>query len=128
MKKCTVKAFRARKAGKTDKYARKGQIVGYWVEEMPGYSLELENGYTAHVYRDAAGTWWTIAPQTGMAICSARTRAAAVDAANNRAGALEDLQTTRKWSAYMAAFNEASNALGHCLAVNRYNEIMEGLK
>lgn len=124
MKKCTVKAFRARKAGKTDKYARKGQILGYWVEDMPGYSFELENGYTVHVYRDTAGTWWTIAPETGMSISKARTRAAAVDAANNRAGALEDLQTTRKWSAYVAAFNEASYALGHCLAVDRYNEIM----
>lgn len=126
MKKCTVQAFRARTASKTDKYARKGQILGYWVDDIPGYSFELENGYTAHAYRDNAGTWWTIAPETGFAISSARTRSAAVDAANKRAETLVHLiNTSLKWSAYMQAFNEANENAGRFITCERYDEIMK---
>lgn len=126
MRKTTVKALRTRIADKTTKHVKRGQLEYLHVDEVPGYEFELSTGRRAVCYRDNRGKWWTLAPETGLAIAGGFTkRAAAVDAAERRADALEDLAKTDKWARYVQVFDEAREN-GGTIWAERYNAIMNG--
>ena len=126
MRKTTVHALRTRRAEKTTKHAKRGQLEYLQIDEIPGYEFELSTGRRAVCYRDSTGKWWTLAPETGLAIAGGfAKRAAAVDAAERRAVDLEALVSTDKWGRYVQAFNEARENNG-TLWPERYNAIMNG--